>query len=422
MILKNLYHISLRIFHLLLLLVKPFNQKAALFCKGREGLLRKISESVNPGNPVAWFHCASVGEFEQARPLIERYRELNPGHRILLTFFSPSGYELRKNWPLADWVFYLPLDIKRNAVKFLDAVNPRVAIFIKYEYWFNYLFELKKRRIPSYVASAIFRPDQRFFKWYGSIFRRMLRTFSHIFVQNSESAELLRGIGIKCVTVAGDTRFDRVAALASESLDIELIKHFCSKSRCWVAGSTWGPDEELISAVIQSLPQNKLIIAPHEVGENHIEKIISKFQENRILRYSFIKDKDLSSGIVQQIEESDILLIDTVGILSSLYKYGSFAYIGGGFGAGIHNILEAAVYGIPVIFGPGYQKFMEATDLIKLGGAVSVNDSDSLKQALKTFLSDPEKCQSAGKVCREYVENGKGASEKVCKTIQRWLQ
>lgn len=375
-----------------------------------------------PGTPVAWFHCASVGEFEQARPLIERYRELNPGHRILLTFFSPSGYELRKNWPLADWVFYLPLDIKRNAVKFLDAVNPRVAIFIKYEYWFNYLFELKKRRIPSYVASAIFRPDQRFFSWYGSIFRKMLRTFSHIFVQNAESAELLRGIGIKCVTVTGDTRFDRVAAVAAESRDIECIKHFCSGNRCWVAGSTWGPDEELISAVRKTLPKNKLIIAPHEVEENHIERIISKFQECRVLRYSFIKDKNLTPDVLLQIEESDVLLIDTVGILSSLYKYGSFAYIGGGFGAGIHNILEAAVYGIPVIFGPRYHKFMEAKDLIRLGGAVPVKDAGSLEQTVKTFLTDPEKRHEAGRICREYVESGKGASEKVCKTIQRWLQ
>jgi len=420
-ILKTVYHIALRLFYLLVLFMRPFNKKAALFYEGRKGLLAKISSSVKSETPIAWFHCASVGEFEQARPLIERYRKLNPGHKVLLTFFSPSGYQLRKNYPLAEWVFYMPLDIKRNAVKFLDAVNPRVAIFIKYEYWFNYLFELKRRRIPSYVASAIFRPDQRFFKWYGSIFRKMLRTFSHIFVQNEESAELLRGVGIKCVTVTGDTRFDRVAAVAEESADVECVKLFCGGKCCWIAGSTWKEDEELISSVHTSLPGHKLVIAPHEIEEGHIRRLISLFPSSKVIRYSSIKNSEITQTLSSEIKNSDVLIIDAIGILSSIYKYGSFAYIGGGFGSGIHNILEAAVYGIPVIFGPKYKKFKEAADLIEAGGSMCVRDRESLSRTLVMLFSDPNERNSRGKICGEYVNNGKGASDKVCTTIQRWL-
>jgi 3-deoxy-D-manno-octulosonic-acid transferase len=421
-VLKLLYHIVLRLYYVLLLILRPLNRKAALFCKGRKGLLERISSSIDTKDPVTWFHCASVGEFEQARPLIELYKERNPEHKILLTFFSPSGYELRKNYPLADWVFYLPLDIKSNAVRFLDAVNPRVAIFIKYEYWFNYLFELKKRRIPAYVASAIFHPGQRFFKWYGSIFRKMLRTFSHIFVQDEKSAELLRSVGIKCVTVSGDTRFDRVVSVAGACAGISSIEIFASGKRCWIAGSTWQADEEIISSIYPDLPGHKLIIAPHEVGERHIQRLISLFPERKILRYSNIKDRDLTDSFKKELENSDILIVDTIGILSIIYRYGSFAYIGGGFGAGIHNVLEAAVYGTPVIIGPKYRRFKEANDLVNNGGVVSVNGKMGLKEAVTLYLSNPSICASKGEICKSYVDNNTGASVKVLTTIQRWLQ
>lgn len=389
----------------------PFNRKAFLFYHGRVGLLENIREQVKSDEPIVWFHCASVGEFEQGRPVIESYKKHNPSHKILLTFFSPSGYELRKNYPLADWVFYLPMDIKRNAASFLDAVKPSMAIFIKYEYWFNYLYGLKKRGVPTYVASAIFMRNQRFFKWYGGFFRGMLKTFTHIFVQDQTSADLLKTIGITNVTVSGDTRFDRVYQITKANGQLEHIRIFAEGSPCWVAGSTWPVDEEMIAAIFADLPYNKLIIAPHEVHQKHIAKIIACFPNCEVIKYSQIKDLKVNPEIEVRLREARVLIIDTIGVLSTVYKYGSFAYIGGGFGTSIHNTLEAATYGIPVMFGPKYNKFREAVDLVNLGGARSIKNTVELNLQTKQFLLDNEVRSKCGAICREYIEKNVGATE-----------
>ncbi len=406
-----LYHIALRLYYTMTCIAGLFNKKASLFYNGRKGLLEKIRQQVKSDDPIVWFHCASVGEFEQGRPVIESYRKHNPSHKILLTFFSPSGYELRKNYPLADWVFYLPMDIKRNAVNFIDAVNPSMAIFIKYEYWFNYLFELKRRGIPTYVASAIFLPNQRFFKWYGGIFRSMLKTFTHIFVQDEASAELLKKIGINCVTVSGDTRFDRVSQVTQANVQLDRIRIFAEGFPCWVAGSTWPADEDMISAIFGNLPFNKLIIAPHEVHKRHIDKICAAFSSYRVIKYSQIMDSEIDAALTAKLKEARILIIDTIGILSSTYKYGSFAYIGGGFGTGIHNTLEAATYGIPVMFGPKYKRFREAVDLVRLGGAKSVTKIREMDLQTKQFLLDYVMRNKCGSICKEYIQNNVGATE-----------
>ncbi len=395
-----------------------FNKKASLFYHGRIGLLDMMrSQVVNTGDPILWVHCASVGEFEQGRPLIESYKQRNPSHKILLTFFSPSGYELRKNYPLAEWVFYLPIDSKDNAVAFLDIVKPHMAIFIKYEFWFNYLYELKHRGIPTYVASAIFMPGQRFFRWYGGLFRQMLRNFTHLFVQDQASAALLHKIGIDNVTVSGDTRFDRVNQITIANGNVEHIRIFAQISPCWVAGSTWPIDEEMIAAIFHNLPFNKLIIAPHEVHHNHIAKICTYFSEYKVIKYSQIKDVKIDARIEARLREARVLIIDSIGILSKVYKYGSFAYIGGGFGAGIHNILEVSTYGRPVIFGPKYKKFKEAVDLVGLGGAISITRIRDLNLHVNKFLSDDVMCGKCGAISREYIEKNVGASERVLDII-----
>lgn len=397
-----------------------FNKKAYLFFHGRVGLLEKIASQMNSGDiemksdePVIWFHCASVGEFEQGRPLIESYKEHNPSHRLLLTFFSPSGYELRKNYPLAEWVFYLPMDTKKNAAAFLNIVKPNIAIFIKYEFWFNYLYELKKRGIPVYVASAVFMPGQRFFRWYGGLFRQMLRNFTHIFVQNQTSLNLLKTIGITNVTVSGDTRFDRVNQITNANGNLEHIRIFAEGTPCWVAGSTWPIEEEMIAAIFHNLPHNKLIIVPHEVHFKHIAKIISGFSGYKVIKYSQIKDLIIDSQLESSLREARVLVIDTVGILSKVYKYGCFAYIGGGFGAGIHNTLEAATYGKPVIFGPRYKNFNEAVDLVALGGAKSISRIRDLNFHIKKFLTDEVLRDKCGAICREYIEKNLGATDRV---------
>jgi len=422
-----IYNTALKFYMSMAYIMGFFNKKASLFYNGRIGLLEKINSQVsffdpstntgeipvNSTEPIVWFHCASVGEFEQGRPLIESYKAHNPSHKLLLTFFSPSGYELRKNYSLADWVFYLPMDSKKNAVAFLDIVKPSIAIFIKYEFWFNYLNELKHRDIPTYVASAVFMPNQRFFKWYGGLFRQMLRNFTHIFVQDKTSASLLNSIGLTNVTVSGDTRFDRVNQITKANGELEHIRIFAEGSSCWVAGSTWPIEEEMIAAIYPNLPLNKLVIVPHEVHHKHIAKINSYFSGYKVIKYSQIKDVKIDSRIESRLREARILIIDTVGVLSKVYKYGSFAYIGGGFGAGIHNTLEAATYGKPVIFGPKYKKFNEAVDLVSLGGAKSVSKIKDLNFNVKKLLTDDVLRDKCGVICREYIENNLGATERV---------
>lgn len=391
-----------------------FNHKAKLFSQGRKGLLEKIRSQIDHTHPIVWFHCSSVGEFEQARPLIEWYKESRKEYRILLTFFSPSGYEMRKNYPLADWIFYLPVDTASNARRFLDAVKPEKAVFIKYEFWYNYLNQLKKRGVKTYIVSAIFREDQVFFKPWGGLFRKMLASFTALFVQDELSGRLLEGIGIKDnVTICGDTRFDRVNQITASSREFPVISKFSKDSFTVLAGSTWPPCEEILAATVKNFSKVKLVIAPHEIHKEHIAKILETFKGYKLLKFSDVKDDS-----DPRLESSNVLLIDCMGILSSIYRYGDFAYIGGGFGVGIHNILEAATYGIPVAFGPKYQKFKEARDLVALQGATSVRGQEEFYALLDKMVKNRPVREERGRICLDYVKKNLGATEKIIKVME----
>ena len=407
-----LYLVGIRIFHLLVIIVSPFNSKAKLWLKGRKRIFRSLKKGVKQDDKILWFHCASLGEFEQGRPVIELFKKEYPNHKILLTFYSPSGYEIRKNYEYADCVYYLPLDTPVNAKLFLDIVKPEAVFFVKYEFWYFFLREIGKRNIPLYLVSGIFRKNQRFFKSYGIKSKKMLRWFTHFFVQNEESKQLLNSINLKNVSVTGDTRFDRVYKIAQQSKYLPLIKKFAEKSPVIVAGSTWRPDEELIIEYFNYTKNPfKIIIAPHEIHKENILRIIDSIKsDKKVLRYSEAQEDN--------IENADILIIDSIGILSSVYKYGTIAYIGGGFGKGIHNILEAATFGLPIVFGPNYLKFKEAVDLIDLKGACSINNYDELYTTLNTFLSDQEKIKKLGEISSKYVEQNRGATSLILKKCQ----
>mgnify|MGYP000768889349 FL=1 len=355
-----LYNLAIIIYDIAVHLAAPFSRKPRKMMKGHWAVYELLRQQLEKDARYIWFHAASLGEFEQGRPLIEKIRAKYPDYRILLTFFSPSGYEVRKNYRGADIVCYLPFDKPRNVKKFLDLVNPCMAFFIKYEFWKNYLDELHKRRIPVYSVSSIFRRGQIFFKWYGGTYRNVLRNFDHLFVQNERSKRYLAKIGINRVTVVGDTRFDRVLQIREEAKDLPLVELFKNNTMTFVAGSSWQPDEDLFIEYFNQHPEVKLIIAPHVIDENHLVEIIRKLKRPYV-RYTRADEKN--------VRKADCLIIDCFGLLSSIYRYGEIAYIGGGFGVGIHNTLEAAVYGIPVIFGPKYQKFQEAIRLLEAKAA-----------------------------------------------------
>jgi 3-deoxy-D-manno-octulosonic-acid transferase len=410
-----LYDIAIRIYVLMIRLAALFKPKAWLWVKGRKNILERIKKAlddaqVDPNkHPIAWFHCASLGEFEQGRPVIEAYRYKFPDHKIFLTFFSPSGYEVRKAYLGADFIFYLPADISRQVRKFLALVNPRVAIFIKYEFWFNYLRHLRQAGIPTYVISANFRPDQHFFKWYGDWSRTALEHLTHLFVQNESSLELLSFIGINNVTVSGDTRFDRVMDIAAHAQRFPLVEVFAAGSQLFVAGSTWPADEELIFKLIKKQGSNfKLIIAPHETHPARINAILAMFG-NDVVRYSDASEANLSSV--------KVLVIDSIGMLSALYRYASVAYIGGGFGTGIHNILEAATFGKPVIFGPIYSKFIEARELLELGAAFSIKNEEELNTAAVLLFSDNDTYSLAAQQAGDYVKARAGATRIIMRKL-----
>lgn len=388
-----------------------FNRKARLWAGGQKHILRRMAQQVGEQADVAWFHAASLGEFEQGRPVIEAFREANPGYKILLTFFSPSGYEVRKNYGGADYIFYLPSDTPHNVRRFIRIVRPRIAVFIKYEFWVNYLLALQRSGARVYLISAIFRPGQSFFKWHGGLFRRALKTFDHIFVQNGQSLDLLRGIGIERVSVAGDTRFDRVADIAEQARTIPAVERFSEGHEVLVAGSTWPQDEQLLLQMIGTLRDVRFIIAPHEIDSERIERLIGRI-DRPCLRYTRI-------GEASDPAAAEVLFIDTIGILSSVYRYGRYGYIGGGFGAGIHNTLEAAVFGLPLAFGPNYEKFQEARDLIAQGGAVSVSDAGELEAWLTEMRGDPERYRYASGACSGYILGHKGATGEIMREICR---
>lgn len=385
------------------------NNKATLFLSGRENVFALLEQKRLPGEHYVWFHAASLGEFEQGRPIMESLKNSHPEYKILLTFFSPSGYEVRKDYQGADIICYLPMDMSWNVKRFLDIVQPDCAIFIKYEFWMNYLLELKKRQIKTYIVSAIFRESQLFFKWYGGYYRNLLKSFNHLFVQNDESVRLLHSIGFDNVTKVGDTRFDRVADIASNAKELPIVQLFKSDKKVLVAGSSWPNDENILLPYFNQNFPLKLIIAPHEIDEEHLQSIISQLKRPYI-RYS--------QATIENIKEADCLIIDCFGLLSSIYRYGEIAYVGGGFGVGIHNILEAAVYGIPVIFGPNFRKFQEAVDLQQKGGAFVIENYESFSQIMSEFLGENSSLySSACKVSNDYSQANKGATSKVVNAI-----
>jgi len=405
-----LYNLGVQLYFITVYMAAFFNKKARLWINGRR------DQAILTEPPCIWFHFASLGEFEQGRPVLERMRELYPGKKITVTFFSPSGYEIRKNTPLADHVYYLPLDTAKNARKFIEAVQPEMAIFTKYEYWYHFYKELHQRDIPLYIISGIFRPDQIFFKWYGGLHRTILSFVTRFFVQDEQSKQLLQNINITKVSISGDTRFDRVWANAQQPKPLPDIAEFKNNHKLFIAGSTWPQDEELIAALIKDNPDWKFIIAPHEISEEKTTQLVGLLPENSSIRYSLLTTH--YSPLTTDHSPLTTLVIDNIGMLSSLYQYGDIAYIGGGFGAGIHNTLEAAAFGLPVIFGPNYEKFKEAKDLIGLNAGFSISNEAQLKQIAGKLINDDEFCKNAGLQAKKYVEEHTGATETIIDFIK----
>lgn len=391
-----------------------FNSKAKKWVEGRKGIFQKLEAAIPAADKVIWMHCASLGEFEQGRPLIEVLKKDYPAYKILLTFFSPSGYEVRKNYEGADWIFYLPVDGPRHAKRFLEIAHPSLVIFVKYEFWYYYLKKIKYRNIPLLLVSALFRKDMSFFKWYGGIQRKILSRFDHLFVQNENSLQLLRGIGLgNIATVSGDTRFDRVAQIAGQFEPVPLIEKFIGDAKTIVAGSTWMEDEELLKETIPFLSFNKikLVIAPHEIDPKNIEYVRQIFPDSVLL--SQMQSGGMPPG------NTPCLIIDNVGMLARLYKYGYCCYVGGGFTkSGVHNVLEAAVYGKPVLMGPNYQRYYEAVELINTGGGCAVKDKNEFIKRLNDFIIDPVLYNSYSASSHSFAENNRGAVKKITSYIQ----
>jgi 3-deoxy-D-manno-octulosonic-acid transferase len=400
---RLLYNTGVLLYFIAIYLASFFNKKARLWINGRKNQpFVRFSESI-------WFHFASLGEFEQGRPVLEQFKILYPNNKIVVTFFSPSGYEIRKNTPLADAVYYLPLDTAQNARDFINIIQPKMAVFTKYEYWYHFFNEMHRQKAPIYVISGIFRPKQVFFKWYGGLHRKILSFVRWFFVQDERSEVLLQQLGINNVSISGDTRFDRVWANAQHPKAIPAIEEFKNGHKVFIAGSTWPPDEKLIAALVSQYPDWKFIIAPHEISEEKIGKLMELLPEGSTARYSQISH--LKSHVSN-------LIIDNIGMLSSLYQYGDIAYIGGGFGVGIHNTLEAAAFGLPVIFGPEYSKFKEAQDLIALQAGFSIADEEGLKTTTNSLVSDPVFYNKARETVATYVKEHTGATAAIMNHIK----
>jgi len=406
---RFLYSLGILFFGFLIRVASLGNTKAEEWIKGRKNWQEKLENHSNLKGCI-WFHCASLGEFEQGRPLIEKLKKRNPNRPVLLTFYSPSGYEIRKDYPLADCVCYLPLDTIKNARVFLNLTKPDVAIFVKYEVWHNFFAEISARKIPLFMISAIFRETQIYFKPYGSWFRKSLKSSNKIFTQDDKSSRLLNSIGVKQNAVAGDTRFDRVIEVAENAKSIPVLQDFCANAVTLVAGSTWPADEELLMKYHQKNRNLKFIIAPHEIGASHINTLLSKFP--RGVKWS--KNEEINLNI-------NVIIVDSIGLLSTIYKYGNIAYIGGGFGSGIHNTLEPAVYGIPVIFGPNFNKFKEAKGLCASNGARSIGNYKELESILDDLLLEAETRLKMGKNAGEYVRLNSGATQIILEELNKIL-
>lgn len=385
-----------------------FSKKVKKMWKGERQTLDILKSKVNPNHQYIWFHAASLGEFEQGRPLIERIRTDYPEYKILLTFFSPSGYEVRRNYEHADIVCYLPIDTIRNARRFLRTVRPCMAFFIKYEFWYNYLHILKHRNVPVYSVSSIFREHQIFFRWYGKSYAGVLRCFTHFFVQNEKSKHLLHTIGIDTVDVVGDTRFDRVLQIKEKAQKLPIVEAFKADKKVFVAGSSWAPDEDIFIPFMNECKDWKMIIAPHVISEEHLKRIEEKCK-GKTVRYT--------ATTPEEAAQAQCLLIDCFGLLSSVYHYGEVAYVGGGFGVGIHNVLEAVVWKMPVLFGPNHQRFQEAQELIKAKGGFEITDSSSFAHMMQQFMTQQEYLRLSGEAAGSYVESKAGATHKILKQI-----
>lgn len=412
-----LYNFAIYFYLLGVAIASLFNEKVRKMWRGERAAFDVLKQKVDPEAKYVWFHAASLGEFEQGRPIMERLRSEHPEYKILLTFFSPSGYEVRKNYEGADIICYLPLDTPINAIRFLRLVRPVMAFFIKYEFWYNYLHILKYRKVPTYSVSSIFRPEQVFFKWYAKKYARVLRCITHFFVQNEQSRELLEKIGITEVTISGDTRFDRVLQIKEQSKRLPLVEAFKNKKqtveeaykqeyKVFVAGSSWPPDEDIFIRFFNEHPEWKLIIAPHVIGNDHLQQIMSKLNRKTV-RYT--------EATPETAAEAQCMIIDCFGLLSSIYHYGEVAYVGGGFGVGIHNVLEAAVWNVPVFFGPNNKRFQEAQQLLASGGAVEITDYNSFDSAMTRFMNDEKWLKECGSKAGEYVKSKAGATDIVLK-------
>ena len=387
-----------------------FNKKVKKMWAGERQAVKVLKEKVDPEARYIWFHAASLGEFEQGRPLIEHLRETHPEYKILLTFFSPSGYEVRKNYEGADIICYLPLDTIRNARRFLRAVKPVMAFFIKYEFWYNYLHILQHRGVPTYSVSSIFRPDQIFFQWYGRQYGRVLKCFTHFFVQNMESKALLSKLGITDVDVVGDTRFDRVLQIKEASKQLPIVEQFTAHAqKVFVAGSSWLPDEEIFIKYFDIHKDWKLIIAPHVINDEHLSQIFELLKGRRVVRYT--------EATEENVKDAEVLIIDCFGLLSSIYHYGTVSYVGGGFGVGIHNVLEAAVWDIPVVFGPNNKHFQEAQGLMLVQGGFEIKDYQSFRDLMMRFETDASFLQNAGENAGAFVKSRAGATAKVMENV-----
>ena len=404
-------------------LVAPWNEKARAWLDGRRGLFDQMEAELKSGGAVVWMHCSSLGEFEQGRPVIEALRRDVPGMRVVLTFFSPSGYSAKKDYAGADHIFYLPLDSPRNARRFIDLVKPSLVLWVKYDYWYYFLVELKKRHIPLLLVSGMFRPDQPFFRWYGRLHRYMLECFTHLFVQTETSRLLLRRLRVtENVTVSGDTRFDRVIEVAEEWEALPAVDEFCGQQPVIVAGSTWEEDEEEMDHYANSHPEIRFIVAPHEISEDRLAEVERLFRH--CVRYSaWIRNGGIGLAGTRKATpgwpEPNVLLIDNIGMLSKLYRYATVAYVGGGFGDdGVHNVLEAAVYGRPVVYGPVIEKYIEAIELTESGGGIVIDSAVEAEKVFDRLLRDAREREEMGKASREYVHSRKGATGRIVRFIQ----
>ncbi len=403
-----MYQVFIYLYLLGVAIYSLFNEKVRKMWRGERDAFRVLREKVDPEARYVWFHAASLGEFEQGRPIMEQLRREHPEYKILLTFFSPSGYEVRKNYEGADIICYLPLDTITNARRFLRTIRPVMAFFIKYEFWYNYLHILKHRGVPVYSVSSIFRPDQVFFKWYGWQYWRVLKCFTHFFVQNEQSKQLLAKIGITEATITGDTRFDRVLQIKEQAKQLPIVERFVNDApHVFVAGSSWPPDEDIFIRYFNEHRNWKLIVAPHVIGEDHLQQIIGKLGDRKVIRYTE------AEKTADSLSSYDILITDCFGLLSSIYRYGQVAYVGGGFGVGIHNTVEAAVWGVPVFFGPNNQKFQEAQELKACGGGLEIQSFEDFEKLMNRFESDAESLKQAGDAAGHYVSSKAGATAKI---------